>query len=162
MRVEFFNSQTVSLSDDLLAIVDVSGTSGQASLRLFDVQSGKQTAQVDRSQEILSVALSQMPSGRKVAILDKNKDLFVCPSHKADGGAAYAGCHLKCVFLHRGPYVISCQARSGGRSWQCQGDNNRQRGGDRDSEPPLQYVSHIRTLRPRLFVVYLRNNIDSS
>ncbi|CAD7959088.1 unnamed protein product [Amoebophrya sp. A25] len=78
MRVEFFTEKTVSLTSDMVAVVE------KNSVRLFDLHTGKQVMSVDHKQEITHVALSQHSGEGKrfVAILDKNKDLYLFPAHK--------------------------------------------------------------------------------
>lgn len=78
MRVEFFNEKTISVARDMVAVID----STTCHVRLFDVHGGKQTQLLEHKQEVLQVALNQQGGGRRIALLDKNKDLYLCPSHK--------------------------------------------------------------------------------
>eukprot|EP00392_Amoebophrya_sp_AT5.2_P014013 g14149.t1 len=81
MRVHFFNEKTVSLANDLVAIVDKAEAGKSASVRIFDLHSGKQIQTLEHKQDIVQVALSHE---RKVAVLDKNKDLFLCPADRVE------------------------------------------------------------------------------
>ncbi|CAD7973862.1 unnamed protein product [Amoebophrya sp. A120] len=106
MRVEFFNEKTVSLASDLVAILDPksdvagsaagkggggsgggaggSSSSSGSCVRIFDVHSGKQVQTLEHRQEITHIALSHQPGERKIAVLDKNKDLYLCPTHRQE------------------------------------------------------------------------------
>jgi intraflagellar transport protein 80 len=84
LRTEFLNHQSVSLSNDTLAIIDLgkrkSGET-QGVIRLFDVNTGKQLNQtIKHSMEIVEVALNQTgPSlDRKLVFIDRNRDLYIC------------------------------------------------------------------------------------
>lgn len=98
MRHEFFNERTASLSADTLVVIDNNAKTQntnammnakqqdrpQGVMRVFDAHSGKQLQQLEHKLEITHVALNQCGSNRKIAILDKNKDLYLCPIHKAE------------------------------------------------------------------------------
>merc|ERR1712176_192044 len=69
----------------MLAITDYrsGATAGTSNVvRVFDVHSGKQLQELEHKRDILKASLNQHAT--HVAILDKNKDLMLCPSHKVD------------------------------------------------------------------------------
>ena len=80
MRPETLTEATVSLSPDTIAVRD---TSDEKSVHLFDASTGKPLNDgkpfVNRNQEIAEIALDQtgLPNQRKMAFVDKNRDLFL-------------------------------------------------------------------------------------
>jgi intraflagellar transport protein 80 len=84
LRVEFLNQRHISLSSDVLAVID---PSNPKSIKVFDIVSGKATnTAIDHSTEILEMDLNQveMSSERKMCFIDSNKDLFLSMVHKPE------------------------------------------------------------------------------
>lgn len=84
LRVEFLNSRHISLSSDILAVID---PTNQKIVRIFDIVSGKpSTVQIEHSTEILEMDLNQveMSSERKMCFIDSNRDMFLTQAHKPD------------------------------------------------------------------------------
>lgn len=82
LRVEFLNSGFLSLSTDVVAVVDTANTK---LVRLFDLMSGKPLSQnFEHNLEILEVAANQVEHAaeRKLCILDTNRDLFLTSVHR--------------------------------------------------------------------------------
>jgi len=82
LRVEFLNQRHLSLSSDVLAVID---PSNPKSIKVFDIQSGKATnAPIEHTTEILEMDLNQveMASERKMCFIDSNRDLFISMVHK--------------------------------------------------------------------------------
>merc|ERR1712093_530860 len=82
LRPEFLNRQTVSLSADVVAIID---RANPKTVRLFDTANGKELCEPFMHQlDIMEVALAQggLGSERKLAILDRNRDLYITPVHR--------------------------------------------------------------------------------
>jgi len=82
MRPEFLNQQNVSLSDDVVAIVD---RANQKTVRVFDSSSGKEVGEpIQHQLDVLEIALGQagLGSERKLAVLDRNRDLYITPVHR--------------------------------------------------------------------------------
>jgi len=82
LRVEFLNTRHISLSSDVLALLD---TVNPKIIRIFDIASGKPSpVQIEHTTEITDVGLNQvdMSSERKMAFIDSNKDLFLTMVHK--------------------------------------------------------------------------------
>lgn len=77
LRTEFLNRHTLSLSRDSLCLVDPNELK---QIRVFDATSGRPIGNhIDHKLEIVSISLNQQGTGadRKIAILDKNKDLYL-------------------------------------------------------------------------------------
>ncbi len=84
LRVEFLNRRFVTLSADVISILD---TSNPKIVRSFDIISGKPSVvNIEHSLEITELILNQTenPSERKIAFVDANKDLFISPVHKPE------------------------------------------------------------------------------
>ena len=84
LRVEFLNQRHVSLSSDVLAIVD---PSNPKLVKIFDIISGKSTDNnFEHTSEIQEMNLNQveMSSERKMCFIDQNRDLFLSMIHKSD------------------------------------------------------------------------------
>lgn len=85
LRTEFLNHSTLSLCRDALVLVD---PSSPKSIRVFDVFTGRQIdgAKITHKLDIVQISLNQQGSGadRKIAILDKNKDLYLVKAMQAD------------------------------------------------------------------------------
>lgn len=79
MRTDILNSQTVSLSNDTLAVRD---KADEKVIYIFDALSGKPLGDgkpLTHKTEIVEIALDQkgLTSERKIAFIDKNRDLFI-------------------------------------------------------------------------------------
>ena len=79
MRPDVLNSGTVSISNDTIAIRD---QTDERNIWIFDAQNGKSINDgkpLTHRQEIAEIALDQigLPNQRKLAIVDKNRDLFL-------------------------------------------------------------------------------------
>ncbi len=79
MRPETLSIHSVSLSNDCVAVKD---QVDEKNVHLFDTQSGKPLNDgkpFSHRQEVAEVALDQvgLPNSRKMAIVDKNRDLFL-------------------------------------------------------------------------------------
>ena len=79
MRSEVFNSQTVSMSSDIIAIIDHSDTK---LIRFFDLATGKEAGKP--LQHVLDITCVQMnrwgtSAQRKCVFQDRNRDLYIIP-----------------------------------------------------------------------------------
>ena len=77
LRVEFLSSRCVSLSRDVIALLD---TSNRKHVRLFDVFSGKAlNLNIEYTAEIVELMLNQVdgPNERKLSFIDANRDMFL-------------------------------------------------------------------------------------
>jgi len=84
LRTEFLNHQTLSICRDVVALVD---SSNPKQIRVFDVFTGRPVGNpIQHKLDIVRIALNQQGSGadRKIAILDKNKDLYLTKAMQAD------------------------------------------------------------------------------
>jgi intraflagellar transport protein 80 len=84
LRTEFLNHKTLSLCRDVVALVDPSSAK---TIRVFDVNTGRPIGQpIVHKLDIVEIALNQQGTGadRKIAILDKNKDLYLTKAMHAD------------------------------------------------------------------------------
>ena len=84
LRTEFLNKRHISISSDVLAILD---TQNPKIIRIFDVISGKQSSvNVEHSSEIVEMDLNQteMSSERKLCFIDANRDMFLTMVHKPE------------------------------------------------------------------------------
>lgn len=84
LRVEFLNKRHISLSSDVIALID---PVSPRIVRIFDVISGKPaTQQIEHSTEIVEMKLNQieMASERKMCFVDSNRDMFLTLVHKPD------------------------------------------------------------------------------
>ena len=84
LRVEFLNARHISLSADVLALID---PSDPKVVRIFDIISGKpSTVTINHSTEIVEMELNQveMSSERKMCFIDSNRDMFITMVHKPD------------------------------------------------------------------------------
>lgn len=84
LRVEFLNKRHISLSNDVLAIIDPMQSK---IVRLFDIVSGKpSTSQIEHSTDIIEMKLNQieMSSERKMCFVDNNRDMFLTLVHKPE------------------------------------------------------------------------------
>jgi intraflagellar transport protein 80 len=79
---EFLSRASISLCNDALALVD---RADAKQVRVFDVASGKQMGNpIVHTMDVLEVALDQHgpATARKLAIVDRNRDLYITPVHK--------------------------------------------------------------------------------
>ncbi|XP_028818647.1 intraflagellar transport protein 80 homolog isoform X2 [Denticeps clupeoides] len=79
MRADILNAQSVSLSNDTLALRD---KTDEKVIFLFDVQTGKALGDgkpLTHKLEVVEIALDQSgpASDRKIALVDKNRDLYL-------------------------------------------------------------------------------------
>eukprot|EP01016_Furgasonia_blochmanni_P034705 TRINITY_DN3774_c0_g2_i1.p1 TRINITY_DN3774_c0_g2~~TRINITY_DN3774_c0_g2_i1.p1 ORF type:complete len:779 (-),score=217.27 TRINITY_DN3774_c0_g2_i1:42-2378(-) len=84
IKFEFLNKKKISLSQDALAIIDITNNK---TIKFFDVTSGKPLQFIyDHSMEIQEISLNktEVASDRKIAFVDSNRDLFLSPTHKKD------------------------------------------------------------------------------
>ena len=84
LRVEFLNQRHISLSSDVLAVID---PSNPKIVKVFDIQSGRPTnTMIEHSCEIIEMDLNQveMASERKMCFIDTNRDLHISMVHKPD------------------------------------------------------------------------------
>jgi len=68
--VEFLNARHISVSSDVLAILD---TTNPKIIRIFDIVSGRpSTVQIEHSTEVIEMDLNQveMSSERKICFID--------------------------------------------------------------------------------------------
>ncbi|XP_069831369.1 intraflagellar transport protein 80 homolog isoform X2 [Dendropsophus ebraccatus] len=84
MRTDIFNAQTVSLSNDTIAIKD---KTDEKLIYLFDALSGKPLGDgkpLAHKIEVVEIALDQggPASERKIAFVDKNRDLYISTVRK--------------------------------------------------------------------------------
>lgn len=84
LRYEHLNHQTLSVCRDAVALVD---PSQPKQIRVFDVFTGRPMGNpITHKLDIIRISLNQHGSGsdRKIAILDKNKDLYLTQALQAD------------------------------------------------------------------------------
>lgn len=84
LRTDFLNHQTLSICRDAVALVD---PASPKQIRVFDVYTGRPIGQpIQHKLDIVRISLNQKGSGadRKIAILDKNKDLYLTKAMQAD------------------------------------------------------------------------------
>jgi intraflagellar transport protein 80 len=77
LRPEFLNKQNISLSKDFVAVID---RSDSRLARLFDIATGRALQHpVKHMMEIVELSLCNYGQGsdRKIAIIDRNRDLYV-------------------------------------------------------------------------------------
>jgi len=82
LRVEFLSNKSISLSTDIITVVD---TANGKLLRLFDLISGKPLSQnIEHNLEILEVSANQVDHAaeRKLCIMDNNRDLLLTSVHR--------------------------------------------------------------------------------
>eukprot|EP00927_Polykrikos_kofoidii_P055816 TRINITY_DN50010_c0_g1_i1.p1 TRINITY_DN50010_c0_g1~~TRINITY_DN50010_c0_g1_i1.p1 ORF type:complete len:794 (-),score=146.49 TRINITY_DN50010_c0_g1_i1:74-2152(-) len=84
LRTQFLNGQTLSVCRDTVALVD---PAQPKQVRVFDAYTGRSMGQpMSHKLDILRISLNQQGSGsdRKIAILDKNKDLYLTKATHTD------------------------------------------------------------------------------
>eukprot|EP00656_Telonema_subtile_P024080 TRINITY_DN258_c0_g1_i1.p1 TRINITY_DN258_c0_g1~~TRINITY_DN258_c0_g1_i1.p1 ORF type:complete len:716 (+),score=148.95 TRINITY_DN258_c0_g1_i1:176-2323(+) len=82
LRPEFLNQQNLSLSKGCLAIVD---RNNSKKVFLFDPKTGQTMGEpIQHMLEVTEIALDQhgLGSERKLAVLDRNHDLYLSPIHR--------------------------------------------------------------------------------
>ncbi len=80
LRTELLNYQSVSLSNDVLAVID-KGESESKAIRFFDSTNAKPLGDpITHSMEIIEIALNQFGAmaERKLVFIDRNRDLYIC------------------------------------------------------------------------------------
>lgn len=84
LRVEFLNKRHLSLSSDVLALID---PMKPKNVHVFDIASGKASAtHITHSTDIIEMDLNQieMASERKMCFVDSNRDMFLTSVHKPE------------------------------------------------------------------------------
>jgi len=84
LQSEFLNHSTLSICRDALALVD---PANPKTIRVFDVYTGRPMGQpLVHKLDVTRISLNQQGSGadRTIAILDKNKDLYLTKAMNAD------------------------------------------------------------------------------
>lgn len=82
LRVDFFSPLTLTICRDAVALVD---PANPRIVRIFDALSGRPTGQpLEHRLEVHQIALNQHGAGadRKLALLDRNRDLYLTPVHR--------------------------------------------------------------------------------
>lgn len=106
LRVEFLNKRHISISSDVLAIIDPINSK---IVRIFDVMSGKPATQIiEHSTEVCEMDLNQidMSSERKMCFVDSNRDMFLTLVHKPD---AHKICNMVDSFMwNDGNDMLAC------------------------------------------------------
>ena len=77
MRADFLSPLTLGYASDAVALIDPADAK---SVRLFDPITAKQTATITHAIEVEAVALSQTKGLRRLALIDKNRDLYLTPT----------------------------------------------------------------------------------
>merc|ERR1719284_1172366 len=84
LRSEFLNHSTLSICRDAVCLVD---PSAPKTIRVFDVYTGRAMGQpIIHKLDVVSISLNQQGSGadRTIAVLDKNKDLYLAKAMNVD------------------------------------------------------------------------------
>eukprot|EP00928_Gymnodinium_smaydae_P043278 TRINITY_DN29033_c0_g1_i1.p1 TRINITY_DN29033_c0_g1~~TRINITY_DN29033_c0_g1_i1.p1 ORF type:complete len:759 (+),score=171.98 TRINITY_DN29033_c0_g1_i1:115-2391(+) len=84
LRPEFLNTSTLSVCRDVIALVD---PASPKQIRVFDPYTGRAVGNpIPHKLDIVKISLNQQGAGsdRKIAILDKNKDLYLVKAMNAD------------------------------------------------------------------------------
>jgi intraflagellar transport protein 80 len=79
MRAETLNSQTVAMGSECLAVID---HADPKVVRIFEASTGKELGKpITHVLDVVSVSLNRWGSAphRKCVIIDRNRDLYVCP-----------------------------------------------------------------------------------
>mmetsp|Transcript_10377 Transcript_10377/g.19632 ORF Transcript_10377/g.19632 Transcript_10377/m.19632 type:complete len:756 (+) Transcript_10377:193-2460(+) len=79
LRTEFLNHESISLSNDTMAVID---RSDSKAVRFFDSATGKQIGEpVTHNLEICELALNLAGANteRKLVFIDRNRDLYITP-----------------------------------------------------------------------------------
>jgi len=77
LRTASLNVQSLTMSNDTFAIKDAGEP---RTIKLFDCSNGKASRTITHEMEIAEIALNQYgdPRERKVAFVDRNRDLYIC------------------------------------------------------------------------------------
>jgi intraflagellar transport protein 80 len=91
LRTEFLNSRVTSLTDDVLAVLDV--TDSRTVHCFLTGRNGEPSRSVPirHSHEIVDLCVSCNPDEPLLAFVDKNRDLYVVPVHPPSGGGGGGG-----------------------------------------------------------------------
>jgi intraflagellar transport protein 80 len=85
LRSEFLNQNTLTLCRDAIALVD---PAQPKQIRVYDVYTGRPigSAPIQHKLDVVKISLNQQGSGadRTIAILDKNKDLYLTKAMNSD------------------------------------------------------------------------------
>lgn len=84
LRVEFLNKNSISVSSDVIGLIDTSNTK---IIRIFEVSNGSPTnINIENSNEILAMALNQteIAKERKLCFIDFNRDMFLTMVNKPE------------------------------------------------------------------------------
>jgi intraflagellar transport protein 80 len=84
LRADFLNQHTLTVCKDAIALVD---PSAPKTIRVWDVYTGRVVGQpIGHKLDIVRISLNQHGSGadRQIAILDKNKDLYLAKAMNPD------------------------------------------------------------------------------
>jgi intraflagellar transport protein 80 len=84
LRIEFLNKRHISLSSDVIAIID---PMSPKIVRVFDIMSGQPSSQtIEHTAEIVEMKLNQIAMGseRKMCFVDSNRDMFLTLVHKPE------------------------------------------------------------------------------
>lgn len=84
LRTEFLNHQTLSICRDAVCLVD---PSQPKQIRVFDVHTGRPVGNpIVHKLDLVRISLNQQGSGadRTIALLDKNKDLYLSKAMQSD------------------------------------------------------------------------------
>lgn len=83
LRTELLNPQMVSLSNDVVAVLDQQASGGM--VRMFDTAQGRPIGEpFTHNLEITEIALSQAGNAteRQLSFIDRNRDLYITPVNK--------------------------------------------------------------------------------
>ena len=84
LRVEFLNKSSISVSSDVIGIID---TTNPKMIRIFDVNTGQPTnINIVNSNDIVAMQLNQteMKNERKLCFIDSNRDMFLTMVNKPE------------------------------------------------------------------------------
>lgn len=82
LRTDLLSQQCISLSNDILAIVDNNKKKSINTVKLFDINTGNPFGEtvIQHPMEYVEIALDQCSNTmeRKLAFIDRNRDLYIC------------------------------------------------------------------------------------
>lgn len=84
LRVEFLNKNSISISSDVIGIID---TTNSKIIRIFEVSTGQPTnINIENSNEIVAMQLNQteISNERKLCFIDFNRDMFLTMVNKPE------------------------------------------------------------------------------
>lgn len=84
LRVEFLNKRSISLSSDVVAVIDTTNTKV---IRIFEIATGKpMNVNIENSSEIIEMQLNQteIANERKLCFIDANRDMFITMVQKPE------------------------------------------------------------------------------